>query len=128
MADRRPLIQETPDLSESSDNTPALPSLGFSSHSPSLGYTSFSNPRPGYVRYASDSTAVSRNTPSIVPEEEDEDAEQEDITHSLHQQRGNATGLGIATASGVSPQTARRVSIQPVPRLGAGPGPKSPPT
>ncbi|EMD88802.1 hypothetical protein COCC4DRAFT_136959 [Bipolaris maydis ATCC 48331] len=125
MADRRPLIQETPDLSESSENTPALPSLGFSNNSPAFGATGISPTRPGYARYQSDSTAVSRNTPSIVQEEDEED--EGDIAQSF-QQGGKDTGLGIATtATSAVPQAARRVSIQPFPRRAAGPGPKSPP-
>lgn len=123
MADRRPLIQESSDLSESFESTPALPSLGFSNNSHSLGLASPPAARPNYVRYQSDTTAVGRNTPSIVQEEDEE--EEEEIADGF--QRGKESGLGIAASSAV-PQTARRVSIQPIPRRAVGPGPKSPPT
>ena len=120
MADRRPLIQESSDLSESSDNTPALLSLGFSNNYHSLGLASPPSARPNYVRYQSDTTAVDRNTPSIVQEEDEEET-------ADNFQGGKDSGLGIA-ASSAAPQTARRVSIQPIPRRAVGPGPKSPPT
>ncbi|KAI4639209.1 hypothetical protein J4E93_009387 [Alternaria ventricosa] len=122
MVDRRPLMQESSDLSESSDNTPALPSLGFSSNSHTLGLTTPPPARPHYARLQSDTTAVGRNTPSIVQEEDEE----EDIADSF--QRGKDSGLGIATSPVATTQTARRVSIQPIPRRAVGPGPKSPPT
>jgi len=121
MADQRPLIQESLDVSESSENTPALPSLGFSNNSHSLGISSPSSARPNFTRYQSDTTAVGRNTPSIVQEEDEEDH----VADSFR--TGKDNGLGIA-ASGVTPQTARRVSIQPFARRAVGPGPKSPPT
>jgi hypothetical protein len=121
MVDRRPLMHESSDLSESADNTPALPSLGFSNSSHTLGLTTPPPARPHYARLQSDTTAVGRNTPSIVQEEDEE----EDISDSF--QRGKDNGLGIAT-SGATTQTARRVSIQPIPRRAVGPGPKSPPT
>lgn len=121
MVDRRPLMQESSDLSESSDNTPALPSLGFSNNSHTLGLTTPPPARPNYARHQNDTAAVGRNTPSIVPEEDEE----EDISENF--QRGKDTGLGIAQ-SGATTQTARRVSIQPIPRRAVGPGPKSPPT
>jgi hypothetical protein len=121
MADRRPLIHETPDLSESSDNTPALPSLGFLNDSHSLGLTSPTASRPNYARFHSDTTAIDRNTPSTV----NEDDEEEDIMDSLR--RDKVSGLGIE-APGATSQTARRVSIQTIPRRAVGPGPKSPPT
>ncbi|KAJ4368921.1 hypothetical protein N0V83_006003 [Neocucurbitaria cava] len=127
MADRRPLIQQTSDLSESSDNTPALPTIGFSNNSHSLGFTHISPPtsppaaRPNFSRFQSDATVVERNTPSTVIEDEEE----EDIADSFQQRSGN--GLGIASP-GVRMQTARRVSIQTIPRKSFGPGPKSPPT
>ncbi|CAN9431250.1 unnamed protein product [Alternaria alternata] len=121
MVDRRPLMQESSDLSESSDNTPALPSLGFSNNSHTLGLTTPPPARPNYARHQSDTAAVGRNTPSIVPEEDEE----EDISENFR--RGKDTGLGIAQ-SGATTQTARRVSIQPIPRRAVGPGPKSPPT
>jgi hypothetical protein len=119
MADRRPLMHETPDLSESSDNTPALPSLGFS-NSHTIGLPSPSASRPTFARFQSDSTAVDRNTPSTVHEEDEGD-----IADSFQRERGS--GLGIASP-GTSPQTAKRVSIQTIPRRAVGPGPKSPPT
>ncbi|KAI4702408.1 hypothetical protein J4E81_002771 [Alternaria sp. BMP 2799] len=122
MVDRRPLMQESSDLSESSDNTPALPSLGFSSNSHTLGLTTPPPARPHYARLQSDTTAVGRNTPSIVQEEDEE----EDIADGF--QRGKDNGLGIATSPVATTQTARRVSIQPIPRRAVGPGPKSPPT
>ncbi|KAI4625842.1 hypothetical protein J4E80_002975 [Alternaria sp. BMP 0032] len=122
MVDRRPLMQESSDLSESSDNTPALPSLGFSSNSHTLGLTTPPPARPHYARLQSDTTAVGRNTPSIVQEEDEE----EDIADGF--QRGKDSGLGIATSPVATTQTARRVSIQPIPRRADGPGPKSPPT
>jgi hypothetical protein len=114
-------MHESSDLSESADNTPALPSLGFSNSSHTLGLTTPPPARPHYARLQSDTTAVGRNTPSIVQEEDEE----EDISDSF--QRGKDNGLGIAT-SGATTQTARRVSIQPIPRRAVGPGPKSPPT
>jgi hypothetical protein len=126
MADHRPLIHETSDLSESSDNTPALPSLelpslGFSNDSHSLGLNSPSASRPNYARFHSDTTAIDRNTPSTVHEDEEEDG---DVVDSLR--RDKANGLGIASP-GATSQTARRVSIQTIPRRAVGPGPKSPP-
>ncbi|CAO2651092.1 Nn.00g093890.m01.CDS01 [Neocucurbitaria sp. VM-36] len=126
MADRRPLIHETSDLSESSDNTPALPTLAFSNICHSLGFTHISPPtsppasRPSYSRFQSDATAVERNTPSTIVEDEEED-----VADSFRRQNGS--GLGIA-APDVPVQTARRVSIQTIPRKSIGPGPKSPPT
>ncbi|KAF1831557.1 hypothetical protein BDW02DRAFT_600681 [Decorospora gaudefroyi] len=121
MADHRPLIHDTSDLSESSDNTPALPSLGFSNNSHSLGLTSPSASRSNYARFHSDTTAIDRTTPSTVHEEDEEG----DIADSLQRERDN--GLGIATP-GVTAQSARRVSIQTIPRRSVGAGPKSPPT
>ncbi|KAF1852112.1 uncharacterized protein K460DRAFT_373966 [Cucurbitaria berberidis CBS 394.84] len=126
MTDRRPLIYETSDLSESSDNTPALPNLGFSNNPHSLGITHISPPtsppasRPSYSRFQSDATAVERNTPSIVHEEDEE----EHVADSFLRQ--SSSGLGIA-AVGAPAQTARRVSIQSIPRKSIGPGPRSPP-
>ncbi|KAF1944188.1 hypothetical protein EJ02DRAFT_341468 [Clathrospora elynae] len=129
MADRRPLIHETRDLSGSDDTTPALPTLDFSNNSHTLGLTYISprtSPpasRPNYARFHSDATAVERNTPSTVHEEdEDEDDNSADNFRQPH-----LSGLGIA-APGESPQSARRVSIQTIPRRAVGPGPKSPPT
>lgn len=122
MADRRPLISESSDLSDTS-NTPALPALGFSPNSHSLGFTPVSphtsppQPRPGYTRLQSDTTAVGRNTPYTVLEEEEED-----IADSLR--RHPTSGLGIASPA--SPPT-RRVSIQTIPRRPVASGPKSPP-
>ncbi|PWO28349.1 hypothetical protein A1F97_03748 [Pyrenophora tritici-repentis] len=121
MADRRPLIPESPDVSENSGNPPALPSLGYSNNSHSPHVSSPSSGRASFTKYQSDITAVGRNTPSIVPEEEEE----EHIADSFRS--GKDSGLGIA-ASGAIPQTARRVSIQPFARRVSGPGPKSPPT
>ncbi|CAE7024807.1 hypothetical protein P3342_005479 [Pyrenophora teres f. teres] len=118
MADRRPLIPESPDVSENLENPPALPSLGYSNNSLINGPSSG---RPSFTKYQSDITAVGRNTPSIVQEEEEE----EYFADSFRP--GKDSGLGIA-ASGATPQTARRVSIQPFARRASGPGPKSPPS
>lgn len=82
-------------------------------------------PGPWLSRFHSDATAVERNTPPTVAEEEEEEG-QEDIADSF---RRSGTGLGIAAAApGAVPHTARRVSIQTMPRRADGPGPKSPPT
>jgi hypothetical protein len=121
MVDHHPLIHQPPGLSESSDNTPALPSLGFSSEFHSLGLTSPSASRPNYARFHSDTTAINRNTPSTVHEDEEEG----DTVDNLP--RDKARGLGIATPGAIT-QTARRVSIQTIPHRAVGPGPKSPPT
>lgn len=124
MADRRPLIHETSD----SDSTPALPSLDFSNNPHSLGITHISPPtsppvsRPGYSRFQSDATAVERNTPSTVAEEDEEG--EEDVADSFRRQSGS--GLGIA-APHASAQTARRVNIQSFPRNSVNTDPKSPP-
>jgi hypothetical protein len=123
MADRRPLINETLDISDSAGSTPALPGLHFTDNSHTLGFIHIPPPtsppisRPGFSRLQSDATAVERNNaPSIIHEEEG------DLSNSFGGQGGD--GLGIA------PQiaTARRVSIQAVPQRAVGPGPKSPPT
>ncbi|KAL7773551.1 hypothetical protein CFE70_003516 [Pyrenophora teres f. teres 0-1] len=98
--------------------SPALPSLGYSNNSLINGPSSG---RPSFTKYQSDITAVGRNTPSIVQEEEEE----EYFADSFRP--GKDSGLGIA-ASGATPQTARRVSIQPFARRASGPGPKSPPS
>jgi hypothetical protein len=122
MADRRPLIHETSDLSESAGSTPALPGLQFTDNSHSLGYTHFPPPqsppisRPGFSRLHSDATAVERNNaPSPIYEEV------RDVSDSFPEHSGD--GLGIAPTIA----TARRVSIQAVPQRAVGPGPKSPP-
>lgn len=127
MADRRPLIHESSDLSESSDNTPALPNLGFSNTSHSLGFSHIAPPasppaaRPSYARFQSDATAVERNTPSTVLEEEEDEAYVADTFRGQ-----GAGGLGIASPV-TSAQQSRRVSIQAIPRKAVGPGPRSPP-
>jgi hypothetical protein len=125
MADRRPLI-ETSALSESAGSTPALPSLQFPDSAHSVGFAHISPPtsppvsRPGFSRLQSDATAVGRNTPSTI----DEEGEGGDDAHTFQTQDGS--GLGIATTVATA-HTARRVSIQAIPRRGTGPGPKSPP-
>lgn len=125
MADRRPLIHETSDIPDSAGSTPALPSLQFTDNTHSLGFTHISPPtsppasRPGFSRLHSDATAVERNTPSTIDEDEESH-----VAGTFHQRSGS--GLGIA-ASDATAHTARRVSIQAIPRRGVGPGPKSPP-
>jgi len=127
MADRRPLIHETSDISDSAGSTPALPGLHFTDSSHSLGFTHISPPtsppasRPGFSRLQSDATAVERNTPSTIHEDDEEG----DVADTFRGRSGN--GLGIAASSVPAAQTARRVSIQAVPRRAVGPGPKSPP-
>jgi hypothetical protein len=119
MADRRPLIHETSDISESAGSTPAL-QLTDSPHS--LGFTHIPPPtsppvsRPGFSRLQSDATAVERhNAQSIIHEEA------RHVSDSLRGHGGD--GLGIVPTIA----TARRVSIQAVPQRAVGPGPKSPP-
>jgi hypothetical protein len=124
MADRRPLIN---DSSDTANNTPALPSLGFSPSSHTLGFNAIpqvsppSSPRfsrPGYTRLQSDATATERNTPPTVPEEDEQEV---DIADSLR--RRTSSGLGIV--SPISPPS-RRVSVQTIPRRPLHAGPKSP--
>jgi hypothetical protein len=131
MADHRPLINESSDPSDNANTTPALPSLGFSSSSHTLGFSPITqaspsaNPtysRPGYTRVASDATITERNTPSTVLEEDEE----EDITDGLKRQ--TTGGLGIASPVSPVSSVSRRVSIQSIPRRAIpGIGPRSPP-
>lgn len=137
MADRRPLISESSDLSDTTaNNTPALPTLGFSPSSHSLGFNPISQvsppsspplrSRPGYARLQSDAPATERNTPSTVLEEDEE----EDIADSFR--RRTTSGLGIASPASPTPGTgrpasSRRVSIQTIPRRPVPAGAKSPP-
>jgi hypothetical protein len=121
MADRRPLIHETSDIPDSATSTPGL---HFTDSAQSLGFTHISPPtspqatRPGFSRLQSDATAVERTSAPSPIHEEDED----DVVDSFNGRRGS--GLGIQTTVATA-QTARRVSIQSVPRAG-GPGLKSP--
>lgn len=127
MADRRPLISESSDLSDTSNNTPALPALGFTPDSYAFEFNAHptvsppSSPprssRPGYSRIQSDATAVERNTPSTVLEEDEGD-----IADSFRARSGS--GLGIASPAS-PPTSSRRVSIQTIPRIPV--GAKSPP-
>lgn len=121
-SDRRPLMSESSDLSDTTtaaNHTPALPTLGFSPQSHSLGFSAFSptspptSPRrPGYSRLLSDTTAV--DTPPTLHEEDEDD---EDRTGSFtSSQRGN-TGLGIAGPASIP---IRRVSVQTIPRVPVG--------
>jgi hypothetical protein len=125
MSDRRPPIHETSDISDSAASTPALPGLHFTDSSHSLGISHISPPtsppasRPGFSRLQSDTTAVERNTPSTIHEDDEEG----DVANTFRGRSGS--GLGIATG-GPAAQTARRVSIQAIPRRAVGPGPKSP--
>lgn len=125
-SDRHPLMSESSDLSDTTsaaaNNTPALPTLGFSPQSHSLGFSAFSptspptSPRrPGYSRLLSDTTAVERNTPPTVLEEDEGDGERSGS--STASQQGNA-GLGIAGPPTSLP--ARRVSVQTIPRVPVG--------
>ncbi|KAF2105535.1 hypothetical protein BDV96DRAFT_360162 [Lophiotrema nucula] len=126
MADRRPLIHESSDLSDTANISHALPSLGFTPQSHSLQFhtppnvsppsspprTSYS--RPGYSRLGSDATAVERRN---VSGETLHEVEEEDISESFRARSGS--GLGIA--SPVSPPAnTRRVSIQTIPRVPIG--------
>ncbi|KAF2017000.1 hypothetical protein BU24DRAFT_141896 [Aaosphaeria arxii CBS 175.79] len=123
-SDRRPLISESSDLSDTTaNNTPALPSLGFGRHSHSIGFElpPYVSPptsprRPGYSRIASDTTAVDRGTPSIVHEEDEGD-----IADSYVQVRRGTTGLGIANESTQSSAVnSRRVSVHSLSRVPVG--------
>ena len=123
MADRQPLISSSSDQSNTANNTPALPSLGFSSFSQSLGVGARphvsppsspppSKSRPGYTRLQSDTPGVERKTPETLVEEDEGD-----IADSFGQRSGS--GLGIASpASSQAPK--RRVSIQSIPRVPIG--------
>ncbi|KAH5478869.1 hypothetical protein HBI22_073020 [Parastagonospora nodorum] len=118
MADRRPLIQETSDISESAGSTPALQ---FTDSPRSHGFTHIPPPtsppisRPGFSRLQSEATAVERHSaPSIIHEEGD-------VLGGFRGHAGDGLGIGPTIA------TARRVSIQTVPQRAVGPGPKSPP-
>lgn len=129
MGDRRPLIHDTSDLSDTAENTPALPNLGFSNNSHSLGITHISPPnspphpsRPEFARLQSDATAVERETPGTIYEHEGE----EDVADTFREH--SSSGLGIAS-SGSPAQigTGRRVSIQAIPRHTFSPSTLSPP-
>jgi hypothetical protein len=121
MADRRPLIHETSGIPDSATSTPGL---RFEDSARPLGFTHISPPtsppatRPGFARLQSDATAVERSSAPSPIHEEDEG----DVAHSFNGR--HASGLGIR-ASVATAQTARRVSIQSVPRAG-GPGLRSP--
>lgn len=131
MADRHPLINSPSDESNTANNTPALPLLGFTTQSHSLGFAAHPNvsppssphkfSRPGYQRLQSDATTTERNTPSTVLEEDEEDIADSFRSHSMG-------GLGIANTT--SPAgSGRRVSIQTIPRVPIGaktPGGQSP--
>jgi hypothetical protein len=124
MAD--PLAKETSVRLGSAESTPALPSLHLADSNHSLGFTHVSPPtsppasRPGFASLPSDATVAERHTPSTI-DEGDEDGDVVDSFHGL-----DGGGLGIA-ASAATAHTARRVSIQAIPRRSHGPGPKSPP-
>lgn len=122
MADRRPFASDIPDSAGS------FPGLHFTTDNPrSLGFTHISPPtsppasRPGFSRLQSDTTSVERNTPSTI-HEDDEDGQ---VAESFRGRSGS--GLGIETTGGAPAQTARRVSIQAIPRRAVGPDPRSPP-
>ncbi|KAF2792545.1 hypothetical protein K505DRAFT_307491 [Melanomma pulvis-pyrius CBS 109.77] len=122
MADRQPLISDSSDPSETADNTPALPSLGFSSFSQSLGLGAHPNvsppssppprSRPGYSRLQSDTSGVGRNAPETLVEEDEGDIADSFGKHA-------SSGLGIATPAS-PPAPRRKVSIQTIPRVPIG--------
>jgi hypothetical protein len=123
MADRQPLITDPSDQSDTANNTPALPSLGFSSFSQSLGVGARphvsppSSPpptrsRPGYTRLQSDTPGVERRTPETLVEEDEED-----IANTF----GLKSGSGLGIARPASPQAPKRsVSVQSIPRVPIG--------
>jgi hypothetical protein len=129
MADRRPLMTDTSDLSDTAESTPALPNLGFSNSSHSLGIThipppdSSPNPsRPEFARLHSDATAIERDTPHTIHEDEGE----EDVANTFRGQ--SSSGLGIAApGSPAHIGIGRRVSIQALPRHTFSPSMLSPP-
>ncbi|KAF2730487.1 hypothetical protein EJ04DRAFT_545705 [Polyplosphaeria fusca] len=126
MADRRPLMAESSDLSDTTaTETPALPSLGFTTQPHSLGFHQppnasplLSSPsehaRPGYSRLQSDTTAADRSNVSSTTLH---DVEEEDIADTFG--RRSSGGLGIASPGSprTKPRTARRVSIQAIPTV-----------
>jgi hypothetical protein len=123
MADRQPLINDSPDQSDTTNNTPALPPLGFSAFSHSLGVGARphvsppSSPpplrfRPGYTRLQSDNPGVERKTPETLVEEEEGD-----VANSFGEGAGN--GLGIASPAS-SQAAKRKVSIHTIPRVPIG--------
>lgn len=123
MADRRPLIQsESSEPTAANDrNTPALPTLGFSSQSHSLGFSAFSPSSPPtsprrtqYSRLLSDTTLVERSTPATVHEEDEGDGE---TTRSFASSQKGSAGLGIA---GPTSLPSRRASVQTIPRVPVG--------
>ncbi|KAF2190858.1 hypothetical protein K469DRAFT_721788 [Zopfia rhizophila CBS 207.26] len=120
MADRRALIGESSDLSDTSNNAPALPSLSFTSHSHSLGFTSHPSVSPpssppksrlGYSRLLSDNSVLDRNTQETLREEEEDN-----ISDTFGRKE---SGLGIASP-GSPPTQSKRVSIQTIPRVPIG--------
>ncbi|KAF2711947.1 hypothetical protein K504DRAFT_372170 [Pleomassaria siparia CBS 279.74] len=121
MADRQPLIRNSPDPG-SANTTPALPTLGFSSFSNSLGLGARPNvsppsspplrSRPGYSKLPSDTPGVERNTPETLVEEDEVD-----IGGSFAQQTGS--GLRVAK-SAFSSVPKRSVLIQTIPRVPLG--------
>ncbi|ORX99294.1 hypothetical protein BCR34DRAFT_606666 [Clohesyomyces aquaticus] len=123
--DRRPLIDDapTPSAPNTANNTPSLPSLGFTSsiaHVPPPNSPPKS--RPGYTRLRSDN-AGPEWSPSETLHEQDEDNLMDDGTFGGGDK---ARGLGIASPA----REARRVSIQSIPRVPIGrksPSIKSPP-
>lgn len=128
MADRQPLINQSPDQSDTA-TTPALPSPGFSpgSHALRLNLISHAPPptspptaRPGYSRLHSNATANDKHTPPTVAEDDDEG----DIAASFR--RRSTSGLGIAATPTSPPGSSRRVSIQTVPRRPVPVGGRSP--
>ncbi|KAF2036251.1 hypothetical protein EK21DRAFT_96201 [Setomelanomma holmii] len=121
MADRRPLIQETSDLSESAGSTPALQGSQFTDNPQFRGFTHIPPPtsppvsRTEFSSFQSDATAV-----DTIHEENEEG----DLAGGYDGQAGS--GLGIAS-SYAPVQTARRVSIQAISRVSARPGSRGSP-
>ncbi|KAF2201942.1 hypothetical protein GQ43DRAFT_16992 [Delitschia confertaspora ATCC 74209] len=134
MADRRPLMKESSDLSETFCTPPVLPSLGFSLGfgDPLSSHLTFSPQNsppllspPGYPRLRSGNTEGGAQ--DIIHEHEEEYVAVDSL-------QSRASGLGIATSStavtGISvvespnssPPTLgnRRVSIQVIPRVPVG--------
>ncbi|KAF2470715.1 uncharacterized protein BDR25DRAFT_261867 [Lindgomyces ingoldianus] len=136
MADRRPLISRSSDVSIPPNTTASartLPPLDFTSHSLPLGFTPTSQARtptsppksrPGYTRLHSDPSGLERSPSHTLHEENGEDGEdgEDSIEHTFKPRaRARVSGLGIATSApaGASAQ-GRRVSIQTIPRVPVG--------
>lgn len=112
MADQRqqPPVHAEADLTESLETTSALPAP--SSRADAIAHIAPpSSPparRPHFSSFQSDTTAVEQSIPLI----EEEDEEEEHVADTVHRQ--TPSGLGIDAST--TPQTARRVSMQPVSR------------